>query len=170
MQKLSQNLCAHALDILKILSLPLLIIIIFPSYYIIMWLVCVVMCPFSTLHVIPCSISQTRHINGDIFLMYTGPPGRTTVFQNVPSGLYSLRVTATADMDEEEVIWKVYVPTTSSICSVNPINAGLVVDGTSVSMEFRGVGSTSGFICRLDNGRFSSCELCTVDSLFMNHN
>ena len=94
--------------------------------------------------------------------MYTGPPGRTTVFQNVPSGLYSLRVTATADMEEEEVIWKVYVPTTSSICSVNPINAGLVVDGASVSMEFRGVGSTSGFTCRLDNGRFSSCELCTV--------
>ena len=91
------------------------------------------------------------------------------MFQNVPSDLYALRVTATADMDEEEVIWKVYVPTTSSICSVNLINAGLVVDGTSVSMEFRGVGSTSGFTCRLDNGRFSSCKLCTVDSLFMNH-
>ena len=92
------------------------------------------------------------------------------MFQNVPSGLYSLHVTATADMDEEEVIWKVYVPITSSVCSVNPINAGLVVDGTSVSMEFRGVGSTSGFTCRLDNGRFSSCELCTVGSLlFMNH-
>ena len=88
------------------------------------------------------------------------------MFQNVPSGLYSLRVIATADIEEEEVIWKVYVPTTSSICSVNLIDAGLVVDGTSVSMEFREVGSTSGFTCRLDNGRFSSCELCTVRSLF----
>ena len=91
--------------------------------------------------------------------LYTGPPGRTTVFQNVPSGLYSLRVTATSDMEEEEVVWRVYVPTTSSICSVNLINTGLVVDGTSVSMEFGGVGSTAGFRCRLDNGRFSSCEL-----------
>ena len=96
--------------------------------------------------------------------LYTGPPGRTTVFQNVPSDLYALRVTATSDMDEEEVIWKVYVPTTSSICSVNLVNTGLVVDGTSVSVEFRGVGSTSGFTCRLDNRRFSSCELCTVRS------
>ena len=103
--------------------------------------------------------------------LYAGPPGRITVFQNVPSGLYSLRAKATSDMDEEEVIWRVYVPTTSSICSVNLINAGLVVDGTSVSMEFRGVGSTSGFTCRLDNSRFSSCELCIVGSLlFMNHN
>ena len=82
------------------------------------------------------------------------------MFQNVPSGWYSLRVTATSDMEEEKVIWKMYVPITSSICSVNLINAGLVVDGASVSMEFRGVGSTSGFICRLDNRRFSSCELC----------
>ena len=102
----------------------------------------------------------------EILHLYAGPPGRITVFQNVPSGLYSLRVTAIADMEEEEVIWKVYVPTTSSICSVNLIHAGLVVDGTSVSMEFREVGSASGFTCRLDNGQFSSCELCTVRSLF----
>ena len=62
------------------------------------------------------------------------------MFQNVPSGWYSLRVTATSDMEEEKVIWKMYVPITSSICSVNLINAGLVVDGASVSMEFRGWG------------------------------
>lgn len=59
------------------------------------------------------------------------------MFQNVPSGFYSLRVTATSDMEKEKVIWKVYVPTTSSTCSVNLINTGLVVDGTAVSMEFR---------------------------------
>ena len=99
-----------------------------------------------------CGLNKILHL-------YAGPPGRTIVFQNVPSGLYSLRVTATSDMEEEEVIWKVYVPVTSSICSVNLINTGLVVDGTSVSMEFQGVGSTAGFSCRLDNGRFSSCEL-----------
>ena len=90
---------------------------------------------------------------------YAGPPGRTTMFQNVPSGWYSLRVTATSDMEEAKVLWKVYVPMTSSTCSVNLINADLVVDGTTVSMEFRGVGSTSSFTCRLDNRQFSSCEL-----------
>jgi len=81
------------------------------------------------------------------------------MFQNVPSGWYSLCVTATSDMEEAKVLWKVYVPMTSSTCSVNLINAGLVVDGTTVSMEFRGVGSTSSFTCRLDNRQFSSCEL-----------
>ena len=90
---------------------------------------------------------------------YAGPPGQTTVFQNVPSGWYSLRVIAASNMEKEKVIWKLYVPTTSSTCTVNLINAGLVVDGTSVSTEFRGVGSTAGFTCRLDKGRFSSCEL-----------
>ena len=90
---------------------------------------------------------------------YAGPPGRTTVFQNVPFGFYSLRVTATSDVEKEKVIWKVYIPTISSTCSVNLINAGLVVDGTAVSMEFWGVGSTSSFACRLDNRQFSSCEL-----------
>ena len=80
------------------------------------------------------------------------------MFQNIPSGWYSLRVIASSDMETEKVIWKVYVAT-ASICSVNLINAGLVVDGTSVSAEFRGVGSTSGFTCRLDHTRFSSCEL-----------
>ena len=81
------------------------------------------------------------------------------MFRNIPPGWYSLDMTATSDMEKEKVIWKVYIPTSSSTCSVNLINAGLVVDGTSVSTEFRGVGSTTGFICKLDNGRFSSCEL-----------
>ena len=79
------------------------------------------------------------------------------MFQNVPSGWYSLRVIATSDMEKEKVIWKVYIATTS-IGSVNLINAGLVVDGTIVSAEFQGVGSTSAFTCRLDHTRFSSCE------------
>ena len=97
--------------------------------------------------------------------IYTGPPGNTTVFQSVPSGFYYLRVTATSGPEEGEVTWKVYmyVPTTSSICSVNLINTGLVVDGTSVSMEFRGMGPTSVFTCRLDDRQFHSCEFYCVD-------
>ena len=90
---------------------------------------------------------------------YAGPPGRNTVFQNIPSGWYTLRITAISDMEKENVNWKVYIPTTSSTCSVNLINAGLVVDGANVFIEFRGVGSTAGFTCKLDKEQFSSCEL-----------
>ena len=95
--------------------------------------------------------------------IYTGPPGNTAVFQNVPSGFYYLRVTATSGPEEGEVTWKVYVPTTSSVCSVNLINTGLVVNGTSVSTEFRGMGPTSMFSCRLDDRQFHSCEFYCVN-------
>ena len=70
MQKLSQDLCAHAVDILRILLLPLHIIIIFPSYYIIMWLVCVVMCPLSAQHVKACSISQASVVIKVAHILY----------------------------------------------------------------------------------------------------
>ena len=88
-----------------------------------------------------------------------GPPGRTTVFENVPPDTYSLRVTATAGVEEAVVFWKVYVPARPTICSVNLINFGLAVNGTRATVEFQGVGPTSGFSCRLDNGQFDSCEL-----------
>lgn len=91
--------------------------------------------------------------------LYIGSPGSTTVFQNVPSDFYYLRVTATSGPEEKEVIWKVYVPETSSVCSVNLINTGLIVNGSSVSLEFRGMGPTSAFTCRLDSRQFHSCEL-----------
>ena len=93
------------------------------------------------------------------FYLYTGSPGSTTVFQNVSSGLHSLRVTARSGAEEADILWRVFIPTTSTICSANLVNVGLVVNGTTVSLEFRGVGLSSGFNCRLDNGRFSSCEL-----------
>ena len=96
---------------------------------------------------------------------YTGSPGSRTVFQNVSSGFHSLRVTAISDAEEAEVIWKVFIPPTSTICSANLVNTGLVVNGTSVLVEFRGVGLSSGFNCRLDNGQFSSCELYSVNVL-----
>ena len=96
---------------------------------------------------------------------YTGSPGSRAVFQNVSSGFHSLRVTAISDAEEAEVIWKVFIPPTSTICSANLVNTGLVVNGTSVFVEFRGVGLSSGFNCRLDNGQFSSCELYSVNVL-----
>ena len=96
--------------------------------------------------------------------LYTGSPGSTTVFQNVPSDFYYLRVTATSGPEEKEVTWKVYVPETSAVCSVNLINTGLVVNGSTVSLEFRGMGPTSRFTCRLDSRQFHSCELYCIAS------
>jgi len=96
--------------------------------------------------------------------LYTGSPGSTTVFQNVPSDFYYLRVTATSGSEEKEVTWKVYVPETSAVCSVNLINTGLVVNGSTVSLEFRGMGPTSRFTCRLDSRQFHSCELYCIAS------
>ena len=95
--------------------------------------------------------------------LYIGSPGSTTVFQNVPSDFYYLRVTATSGPEEKEVIWKVYVPERSGVCSVNLINTGLIVNGSSVSLEFRGMGPTSAFTCRLDSRQFHSCELYCVN-------
>ena len=98
-----------------------------------------------------------------------GSPGSTTVFQNVPPDTYSLRVTATTGVEEAVVFWKVYVPARSTICSVNLINFGLVVNGTCTTVEFQGVGPISGFSCRLDNGQFDSCELNTVQYTNLKH-
>lgn len=61
-----------------------------------------------------------------------GSPGSTTVFQNVPPDTYSPRVTATKGIEEAVVFWKVYVPARPTICSVNLINFGLVVNGTNL--------------------------------------
>jgi len=98
-----------------------------------------------------------------------GSPGSLTVFQNVPPDTYSLRVTATTGVEEAVVFWKVYVPANPTICSVNLINFGLVVNGTRTTVEFQGVGPISGFSCRLDNGQFDSCELCTVQYTNLKH-
>jgi len=85
------------------------------------------------------------------------PPGSTTVFENVPPNYYSLRVTATTGAEEAEVFWKVYVPARPTICSVNLINFGMVLNGTRATVEFQGVGPTTEFSCRLDSGQFDSC-------------
>ena len=90
-----------------------------------------------------------------IVTVLLGPPGSTTTFQNLLSGYYNLRVTATtADGEEAEVSWKMYIPIASTTCSVNLINAGLVVNGTQATVEFQAVGAATGFKCKVDNGPF----------------
>jgi len=91
-----------------------------------------------------------------------GPPGSTTVFENVLPDTYSLHVTATTGEEETVEFWKVYVPARPTICSVNLINFGMVLNGTCATVEFQGVGPTTEFSCRLDSGQFDSCELCSV--------
>ena len=71
-------------------------------------------------------------------------------------------MTATTGAEEAEVFWKVYVPARPTICSVNLINFGMVLNGTRATVEFHGVGPTTEFSCRLDSGQFDSCELCSV--------
>ena len=88
-----------------------------------------------------------------------GPPGSTTTFQNVLSGYYNLRVTATtADGEEAEVFWKIYIPIASITCSINLINAGLEVNGTQATVEFQAIGAATGFKCKVDNGPFDPCK------------
>ena len=93
-----------------------------------------------------------------------GPPGSTTVFENVPPNTYTLRVTAATDVDLEEaqVDWKVYVPARPTVCSVNLINFGMHVNGTRTTVEFQGVGPTSEFSCRMDRGQFDTCEFFCI--------
>ena len=94
-----------------------------------------------------------------------GPPGSTTTFEGVSPGYYNLHVTAQADEEEVTVSWKVYVPADSNTCSVNLINAGVVVNDNSATAEFLAVGTTTSFKCRLDKGRTDTCEykcLCSA--------
>ena len=100
-----------------------------------------------------------------IVTVLLGPPGSTTTFQNVLSGYYNLRVTATtADGEEAEVSWKMYIPIASTTCSVNLINAGLVVNGTQATVEFQAVGAATGFKCKVDNGPFDPCKNTYIDA------
>ena len=94
-----------------------------------------------------------------IVTVLLGPPGSTTTFQNVFSGYYNLRVTATtADGEEAEVFWKIYIPIASITCSINLINAGLEVNGTQATVEFQAIGAATGFKCKVDNGPFDPCK------------
>ena len=45
----------------------------------------------------------------------------------------------------------------SNTCSVNLINAGVVVNGNSATAEFLAVGAATSFKCRLDKGRTDTC-------------
>ena len=89
---------------------------------------------------------------------FPGPPGNTTTFEGVPPGYYNLRVTAITDREEARFSRKVYVPRNSNICSVNLINAGVVVNDDSATAEFQAVGAATSFRCRMDKGRTNTCE------------
>lgn len=89
---------------------------------------------------------------------FLGPPGNTTTFEDVPPGYYNLRVTALTDTEEARFSRKVYVPANSNTCSVNLINAGVVVKDDSATAEFQAVGPATSFRCRMDKGRTDTCE------------
>ena len=89
---------------------------------------------------------------------FLGPPGNTTTFEGVRPGYYNLRVTALTDREEARFSRKVYVPANSNTCSVNLINAGVVVKDDSATAEFQAVGPATSFRCRMDKGRTDTCE------------
>ena len=89
---------------------------------------------------------------------FLGPSGSTTTFEGVPPGYHNLRVTALANKKKARVYRRVYVPANSNTCSVNLINAGLVVNGNSVTVEFLAVGAATSFKCKLDKGETDTCE------------
>ena len=89
---------------------------------------------------------------------FLGPSGNTTTFEGVPPGYYNLRVAALANNKEARVYRRVYVPANSNTCSVNLINAGVVVNGNSATVEFLAVGAATSFKCRLDKGCIDTCE------------
>ena len=70
----------------------------------------------------------------------TGNPGTVTMFDGLDPGLYTLTVTATRGSENKKVQWRIYIPPDETYCSVNFINEGLVVSGSSIKVEFTAVG------------------------------
>jgi len=55
------------------------------------------------------------------------------------------------------------IPVGSNFCTANLIDEGTVVNGSSVTVYFRGVGPVTQFLCSLDHQRKFTCEfLCPL--------
>ena len=54
---------------------------------------------------------------------------------------------------------RVVISRDPNYCTVNLINDGVVVHGSTLTVNFRGVGPVTGFQCILDRRTRSPCEL-----------
>ena len=54
---------------------------------------------------------------------------------------------------------RVVIPEGSNYCTANLIDEGAVVNGSNVTVYFRGVGPVTQFLCSLDRQRRFTCKL-----------
>ena len=97
--------------------------------------------------------------------LHTGDPALTTIsftFSGLSPAIYRVRIVVTDDLGQTGVQRKrIVVPDFAimkNICSVNLINSGVVVTGNDVTLSFREIGVTTGFMCRLDDEDREDCK------------
>ena len=93
-----------------------------------------------------------------IILITTGSNG-SIKFTGVPPGRYRLRVVASAPGHNQSVIRRrVVIPEDPNYCTVNLIDEGTIINGSDVTVLFRGVGPVREFLCLMDRQIQVSCE------------
>ena len=93
-----------------------------------------------------------------IILITIGSNGRV-VFTGVPPGRYRLRVVASAPGHNQSVIRRrVVIPEDPNYCTVNLIDEGTIINGSDVTVLFRGVGPVREFLCLMDRQIQVLCE------------
>ena len=84
------------------------------------------------------------------------------MFSDLSPAIYRVRIVVTDDLEQTGVRRKrIVIPdfdTDENICSVHLINSGVVVTGNDVTVSFREIGVTTGFMCRLDNEERETCK------------
>ena len=93
-----------------------------------------------------------------VILLFLGSSGQVN-YTSLRPGSYTLRVTASNSRDDRRV-WRraLYIASDPSECSVHLINRGIVVRGSTASVDFAGSGSFFSFSCRLDREEFLPCK------------
>lgn len=85
-------------------------------------------------------------------------------FQNVVPGTYKLRLIATTESEQKMSVVKLTIPDDVTTCTVHLINKGVTINGTSINVEFGGVGPCTNFCCKLDRNPSFQCK-CTPQLL-----
>ena len=81
-------------------------------------------------------------------------------FTGVPPGRYRLRVVASSPGHNQSVIRRrVVIPDDPNYCTANLIDDGAIINGSDVTVHFRGVGPVREFLCMMDRQIMVSCEL-----------
>ena len=91
-------------------------------------------------------------------MLLIGSNGSTT-FTGLAWGVYRVRIVTTAPNATRSVFRRrVVIPRDPNYCTVNLIDEGVVVRGSTLTVNFRGVGPVTGFQCILDRQTRFPCE------------